>query len=151
MQPLGFALEGHPTPACNGVYRKVSEHKGWPVLRNGAGAFCYRYELDDKWFLRKEHTPDSAICNSSIASAEGLLPCGAQTWQCNVDGEFVDRSLSVTVLVRPFPSLMPSALVCISSVSLSRCPVTQTMPSSPTPTQPYLLVRLPYNALLLPL
>ena len=59
MQPLGFALEGHPTPAYNGAYRKVSEHKGWPVLRNGAGMFCYRHEPKDQWFLRDAHTPDN--------------------------------------------------------------------------------------------
>ena len=80
----------------------MSEHKGWPVLRNGAGKFCYRYEPTDDWRLRDEHTPDSNICNSWIASAEGPLPIGAQTWQCIVDDEWVDRSLSVTVLVRPF-------------------------------------------------
>eukprot|EP01046_Picozoa_sp_COSAG06_P026778 COSAG06_NODE_2322_length_7086_cov_9.273937_2_plen_106_part_00 len=102
MQPLGFALEGHPTPAFNGVYRKVSEHKGWPVLRNGAGMFCYYYELDDQWYLDDEHAPDSGTCLSYIASAEGLLPIGAQTWQCFVDGKWVESSLSVTVLVRPF-------------------------------------------------
>ena len=101
-QPLGFALEGHPTPAYNGAYRKVSEHKGWPVLRNGAGMFCYRYEPRDKWFLCRQHTPDKGTANSYIASAEGPLPIGAQTWQCHVDGKWVDRSLSVTVLVRPF-------------------------------------------------
>ena len=101
LQPLGFALEGHPTPAFNGAYRKVSEHKGWPVLRNGAGKFCYYYEPDDQWFLRAEHIPDSDASISWVASAEGPLPIGAQTWQCRVDGEWVDRSLSVTVLVRP--------------------------------------------------
>jgi hypothetical protein len=121
-QPLGFALEGHPAPACNGTYRKVSEHKGWPVLRNGAGMFCYRYEPYDKWFLWKEHTPDSNLSNSWIASAEGPLSIGAQTWQCVVDGKVVGRSLSVTVLVRPFPSLMPSASACVLSGSLSHAP-----------------------------
>jgi hypothetical protein len=119
LQPLGFALEGHPTPSYNGAYRKVSEHKGWPVLRNGAGMFCYYYEPLDKWFLWSEHTPDSDTCNSYIVSAEGPLPIGAQTWQCAVDGKWVENSLSVTVLVRRFPSLMASASVCISSVSLS--------------------------------
>eukprot|EP01046_Picozoa_sp_COSAG06_P064702 COSAG06_NODE_15577_length_1060_cov_16.219563_2_plen_170_part_01 len=49
LQPLGFALEGHPDANFNGAYRKVSEHKGWPVLRNGAGMFCYRYEPTDRW------------------------------------------------------------------------------------------------------
>ena len=101
-QPLGFALEGHPTPGYNGAYRKVSEHKGWPVLRNGAGRFCYRYEPRDEWLLRYKHTPDSDASNSYITSAEGPLPIGAQTWQCYIDGKWVDRSLSVTVLVRPF-------------------------------------------------
>ena len=101
-QPLGFALEGHPTPAFNGAYRKVSEHKGWPVLRNGAGRFCYRYEPDDRWFLSNVNTPDDSACTSNIASSEGPLPIGAQTWQCWDDGKWVGRSLSVTVLVRPF-------------------------------------------------
>ena len=104
-QPLGFVLEGHPLPAYNGAYRKVSEHKGWPVLRNGAGMFCYRYEPKDQWFLRTEHTPDSNLSSSYIASAEGPLPIGAQTWQCDVDVEWGDHSLSVTVLVRHIPPL----------------------------------------------
>ena len=80
----------------------MSEHKGWPVLRNGAGMFCYYYERTDRWYLNDEHTPDIDLSNSFIDAAEGPLPIGAQTWQCYVDGEFVDRSLSVTVLVRPF-------------------------------------------------
>ena len=56
----------------------------------------------------QQHLPDRDNCNSNIVSAEGPLPIGAQTWQCAVDGKFVDGSLSVTVLVRPFFSLMPS-------------------------------------------
>ena len=100
LQPLGFALEGHPTSAFNGAYRKVSEHKGWPVLCNGAGVFCYRYEPDDQWFLSHEHTPDDNACLSWIKSAEGPLPIGAQTWRCYVDGEWVDRSLSVEAEVQ---------------------------------------------------
>eukprot|EP01046_Picozoa_sp_COSAG06_P040261 COSAG06_NODE_4852_length_3906_cov_4.946677_2_plen_344_part_00 len=98
-----LALEGHPLPAFDGAYRKVSEHKGWPVLRNGAGMFCYRYEPTEKWFLSTVNTPDKSACTSSIVSAEGPLPIGAQTWRCYVDGEWVKRSLSVTVLVRPLP------------------------------------------------
>ena len=108
-QPLGFALEGHPTPAYNGAYRKVSEHKGWPVLRNGAGMFCYRYEPEDAWCLSDEHTPDSNTCISYIASAEGPLPIGAQTWRIApsaigkpAGSGFVDISFTVTVLVRSF-------------------------------------------------
>ena len=106
LQPLGFALEGHPEPAYNGAYRKVSEHKGWPVLRNGAGMFCYRYEPRDEWLLMKEHTPDKSACNSWIASAEGPLPIGAQTWQVGPStlgtAGWEGRTFTVTVLVRPF-------------------------------------------------
>eukprot|EP01046_Picozoa_sp_COSAG06_P051295 COSAG06_NODE_8339_length_2199_cov_5.181429_3_plen_170_part_00 len=148
MQPLGFALEGHPKPAFNGAYRKVSEHKGWPVLRNGAGMFCYRYEPQDKWYLRCEHTPDSATCSSWIASAEGPLPSGAQTWQCLVDGKWVESSLSVTVLVRPFPSLVLPASACISPVSLSHA-ILSCHPNdanqSNTHSTPAPSVRLPYG------
>jgi hypothetical protein len=107
LQPLGFALEGHPDANFNGAYHKVSEHKGWPVLRNGAGRFCYRREPTDRWFLNTEHTPDSNLCISHIASAEGPLPIGAQTWNVapTVVGKpkgsgFVDISCAVTVLVR---------------------------------------------------
>ena len=85
----------------------MSEHKGWPVLRNGAGRFCYRYEPTDKWCLYDKHLPDKDTCGTNIVSAEGPLPIGAQTWQVYVGGKFVDRRLSVTVLVRhnlPFPS-----------------------------------------------
>ena len=69
-QSVGFSLEGNPTLAYNGVYRKVSEHKGWPVLQNGADKFCYHHELTDRWFLWNDHTPDSATCNSNILSVE---------------------------------------------------------------------------------
>jgi hypothetical protein len=125
----------------------VSEHKGWPVLRNGAGMFCYYYEPSDKWFLDDEHAPDSNLCVSWIVSAEGPLPIGAQTWQCYVDKKWVDRSLSVSVLVRPFASLMPSASACISSDSLSHCtvlPPNSNAKQSNTHTTPAPLVCLPY-------
>ena len=146
MQPLGFALEGHPTSAYNGAYRKVSEHKGWPVLRNGAGMFCYRSEPLDRWFLNTENAPDSGNAISHIASAEGPLPIGAQTWQCYVGGKWVDGSLSVTVLVRPFPSLTLSASACISCVSLSHCTVLSpsNAKQSNTHTTPGPSVCLPY-------
>eukprot|EP01046_Picozoa_sp_COSAG06_P044037 COSAG06_NODE_5868_length_3236_cov_24.093720_2_plen_98_part_00 len=92
-------------PAYNGAYRKVSEHKGWPVLRNGAGMFCYRYEPLDRWFLRDEHTPDKNTGNSYIVSAEGPLPIGAQTWQVGPSTlgttGWEGRTFTVTVLVRP--------------------------------------------------
>eukprot|EP01044_Picomonas_judraskeda_P037310 COSAG03_NODE_16875_length_390_cov_0.670103_1_plen_109_part_10 len=33
---VGFTLMGHPELSFNGLYRKVSEHKGWPVLKNAS-------------------------------------------------------------------------------------------------------------------
>jgi hypothetical protein len=129
-QSLGFALEGHPLPGYNGAYRKVSEHKGWPVLRNGAGMFCYRYEPTDDWHLNDKHAPDSDACFSYIKSAEGPLPIGAQTWQYDDGVDWVDRSLSVTVLVRPFS--FPDAL-CASLHFVRLCHIVLSChPTMPT-------------------
>ena len=52
---VGFTLEGHPTAEYNGAYHKVSEDKGWPVLTNAAGMFCYHHEKDRRWILTGEH------------------------------------------------------------------------------------------------
>ena len=105
---VGFTLEGHPTAEYNGAYHKVSEDdKGWPVLTNAAGMFCYHYDKPQargRWFLRNQHTPDSAICSSYIKSVEGPLPVGAQTWRWRDggrDGKWTDRSMSVTVTPPP--------------------------------------------------
>ena len=34
LPPVAVLLDGHPCPDYNGVYRKVLERQGWPVLRN---------------------------------------------------------------------------------------------------------------------
>ena len=154
LQPLGFVLEGHPLPQCNGAYRKVSEHKGWPVLRNGVGKFCYRYEPLDKWFLGTVNTPDSDACISSIKSVEGPLPVGAQTWNVapTVVGKpkgsgFVDISFTVTVLVRCSQPL-------IMHTSSTACPAIDGHPAARPPshgnTTLSALIRALLSRLLLP-
>jgi hypothetical protein len=114
--------------------------------------YCYRYEPMDQWFLKHEHTPDSDTRNSSIKSAEGPLPIGAQTWQCYDGVDWVDGSLSVTVLVRRFPSLMLSASACISSVSLSHTVLSRNNAKQfNTHTTPAPISALAIRLLLLPL
>ena len=66
-EATGFSLEGHTTAACNGVYRLHSEHKGWPVLKNEHGSYCYRYTPSDKWFLSNELTPDEGRLLTKIS------------------------------------------------------------------------------------
>jgi hypothetical protein len=134
LQSLGFALEGHPDADFNGAYRKVSEHKGWPVLRNGAGMFCYRREPTDRWRLSDKHTPDESACNSYINSVEGPLPVGTQTWNVSpaVVGKpkgsgFVDIPFTVTVLVRPSQPL-------IMHTSSTACPAIDGHPAARPPT-----------------
>ena len=83
------------------MYRKVSEHRGWPVLRNVVGKYCYRHEPTDRWFFNSELTPDIDSCNSYIEDTEGPLPAGAQTWcSPNTPQKIRDAILTVTVLVR---------------------------------------------------
>ena len=84
-QPLGFALEGHPTPAFNGAYRKVSEHKGWPVLKNANGRYCYRHTPTDQWRLSDDRDDvTQALCMASIVAKEGPLPVGAHSPGCTL-------------------------------------------------------------------
>jgi hypothetical protein len=100
--PLGvaYSVEGHPTGVFNGVYRKVSEHRGWPVLRNVAGKYCYRHETTDMWFLSSELTPDRGFCNAYIQTVDEV-PVGTQTWRHKVNRNWLDLSVTMTVLVRP--------------------------------------------------
>lgn len=100
---MGFSLEGHPYNKFNGKYYKVFEHRGWPVLRNQKGRYCYRQEKGKRWYLHKIHTPDSTNTNSFIDSTEGPLPTGAKTWQVVQGSVFVGSSCTVTVLVRSPP------------------------------------------------
>ena len=102
-QSVGFSLEGHPVASYNGVYRKVSEHKGWPVLQRepafmSRAAFCYYYEPTYTWFLSPQQSPDKGAGHACIASVDGPLPSGAQTWQVAVGGKFVDQQLRVSVM-----------------------------------------------------
>ena len=109
---VGVAIEGNVQTAYNGVYRHVSEHRGWPVLQNEDGRYLYRHEETGQWFLRKKHTPDEIRCASSIEAKDGPLPTGAQTWRCWVDGKawsarteadgkWEEHRCTVEILVRP--------------------------------------------------
>ena len=80
VQSVGFLLQGHPG-SYNGVYRKVSEHNGWPVLQNAEGRYCYRFQLSDAWFLEAKFTPEIDRHHARIVSSEGPLPSGDQTWE----------------------------------------------------------------------
>ena len=57
---LFVSIEGHPEPACNGVYVHDSTHGGWPVLKNGDGIYCYRYTPEDAWRLNTKHSGSTA-------------------------------------------------------------------------------------------
>ena len=100
-QAKAVSIEGHPQPQCNGLYTHDSTHKGWPVLKNADGMYCYRHTPADQWFLSNEFTPDKPKCAASIAAKEGPLPVGAHTWKCyvNTDGEWKweDHTLTVTL------------------------------------------------------
>ena len=75
--------------------------KGWPVMMNEKGKFCFRYAASDKWFLRQKFAPDEGTRNSEIKSAAGgSLPLGAQSWTCYVDGSDVQRTLTLVRLFR---------------------------------------------------
>ena len=48
----GLQLEGHPLPACNGVYRRVGEelHGGFPrYVHASSGMHLYRYQEEEEW------------------------------------------------------------------------------------------------------
>ena len=92
-------LEGHPGAAYwNGVYRQVSEHKGWPVLQNKEGKHCFRCVGADSWNVSHKHTPDATNCAASIVAKGGLLPTGEQTWAVWVDGKFEDQIMTATLV-----------------------------------------------------
>ena len=80
-QAKAVSIEGHPTPACNGLYTHDSTHEGWPVLKNANGRYCYRLIASNKWNLGSKFEPDKDRCTASIVAKEGPLPVGAHTWQ----------------------------------------------------------------------
>ena len=102
-QAKAVSIAGHPTASYNGVYTHDSTHKGWPVLKNARGMYCYRYKATDKWFLSNVFTPDKTACFAHIVAKEGPLPVGAHTWKCWVDKKWQDGTLTVGLLVRPPP------------------------------------------------
>ena len=75
---FGFTLKDHPSSQFNGVYHKVSEYNGWPVMQNGsADAFCYHYNGGDKrnkarWQFSRTNTPQVLPRHSCSAHP---LPC----------------------------------------------------------------------------
>ena len=93
------SIEGHPKPQFNDVYTRDSAHKGWPVLKNDKGMYCYRYTPGDEWFLNTKFTPDEDVGAAYIEAKEGPLPVGAHTWRVWVTrGEWADCTLTVTLL-----------------------------------------------------
>ena len=107
LPPVAILLGGHPCPDCNGVYRKVLERQGWPVLRNSAHMYLFGQdgnewpmgtgglaeECDDsvmtawptdEWRLSDDIHVDR-FC-SSIATADGRLPVGPRLWQRGATG-----------------------------------------------------------------
>jgi hypothetical protein len=97
----------------NGVYRPVSEHRGWPVLQNGDGMYCYYRLTSSSWHLHKDHdTLDKTGCRSYISflnldQTDGMLPPGTRKWTGPIgnhyghfDRDDKDHWLTFTVLVR---------------------------------------------------
>ena len=94
--------------AFNGTYRPRGQHEGWPRFENEQGMHLYRYRPNEQWFLESDFSPDdSALAGGSISAAEGPIPTGAQRWQCDVNGEWAERTVTVTALVGALPA--PSA------------------------------------------
>ena len=86
------------------MYTQESEHEGSPVYKNSEGMYCYYYKKTAKWYLNSKFTPDRRACFSwTQAEAGGGLPEGARTWKCWV-GRWVERTLTVTPLVRLNPA-----------------------------------------------
>ena len=101
-QAKAVSIEGHPYPDYSGVYTHDSTHKGWPVLKNANGRYCYRSAPRDKWFLRDHFRPEDHHCNASILAKEGPLPVGAHSWKLGPSvlgtAGWVGRTLTVTLL-----------------------------------------------------
>ena len=113
-------LEGHPTPAYNGVYRRVGRelHGGFPRYEHASsGMHLYRYQAYERWMVNGEFTPDEGVCAAYIGSAGGEVPVGAQAWQCAVNGKWETRTVTVRELVRAAAPLRLvqnySCLLCI--------------------------------------
>jgi hypothetical protein len=114
---MGFEMICAHDRSFDGTYRKVGlDAKGWPVLKNGSGRFCYRYSNGD-WHLATEHSYAGRRCTvegETVNGLDGALPAGdsldwAQyggeavsspgwsTWKVWQDSEWQDRNMRVTV------------------------------------------------------
>ena len=96
-------LDGHPLPACNGVYRRVGQelHGGFPRYEHASsGRQLYRYQAEERWLVSKQFTPDKNACAGFIRSAGGEVPVGAQAWQCPDRTKWGERTVTVRELVR---------------------------------------------------
>ena len=116
VQAAVFALEGHPTAACNGTYRPRGQHEGWPRFENEHGMHLFRYRPDEEWLLGDAFTPESGDCAGHIAAAEGPIPTGAQRWQIapkshnSGSGKWEPRTVTVTALVSALRRCLSSPL-----------------------------------------
>ena len=110
VQAAAFAVEGHPTAACNGTYRPRGQHEGWPRFENEQGMHLYRYRPSEQWLLNNAFTPERNACTGYIAAAEGLIPTGAQRWRCHANGKWEERTVTVTALVSALRRCLPSPL-----------------------------------------
>ena len=70
---------------------------GWPVLTNSKGMYCYRRESLDRWCIGSKYEPSKDAALAMIVAAEGPLPVGDNNWTCHIDGEWVQRTLTLTL------------------------------------------------------
>ena len=94
----GVSITGHPSAAFNGVYTHDLTHEGWPVLKSASGMYCYHYAPENAWHLNDAFTPDSRKCHATIVAKDGRLPVGAHTWEVWDGKEWVEGTLTVTLL-----------------------------------------------------
>ena len=102
-------LEGHPMPACNGVYRRVGQelHGGFPRYEHASsGMQLYRYQASEQWRVGNKYRPHEDGCAGFIGSGGGEVPVGAQPWHIGPSshksgsGKWEARTVTVTELVR---------------------------------------------------
>jgi hypothetical protein len=108
VQAAAFALEGHPTAACNGTYRPRGQHEGWPRFENEQGMHLYRYRPNEQWLLSHAFEPEKPYGLGNIKATAGPIPTGAQQWNCWDNARWdQERTVTVTALVGALPA--PSA------------------------------------------
>ena len=102
IEVAGLDLAGQ-SAQYRGTYRAVDERDGWPVLQNEHGMWLFRPSaasgLSHRWFIWREHTPAVDQCYSYIDAPDGSFPVGEQTWKVWERDGFVDRPLTMRVVV----------------------------------------------------